>query len=206
MAVNLITIAMPALVRIAGAHGTASRREVLPLDREPYARAVRLKDGSRGLIRPIRPEDEPLMVKFHQGLSVTTVYHRYFAMLKLEARIAHQRLARICLADFEREIALVLDREIPGTAEHEILGVARLSRIEGTDEAEYAILLTDRWQRQGLGSMMTRHAMEVARAEGITRLRIVVLLENREMWRLAHRHGFKVKESKDGEMVAEVTL
>jgi acetyltransferase len=66
----------------------------------------KLNDGSAVTIRPIRPEDEPLMVKFHHSLSDQTVYLRYFGPLKLDQRIAHERLSRLCFIDYDREMAL----------------------------------------------------------------------------------------------------
>jgi acetyltransferase len=69
-----------------------------------------LKGGEEVQIRPIRPEDEPLMVKFHQKLSERTVYMRYFQPLKLSQRTAHERLTRICFVDYDREMALVTVR------------------------------------------------------------------------------------------------
>ena len=79
-------------------------------------------------IRPIRPEDEPLMVRFHETLSEQSVYMRYFHMLGLTQRIAHERLTRICFIDYDREMALVAERQDPESGEREIMGVARLSR------------------------------------------------------------------------------
>ncbi len=92
-----------------------------------YASRYGLKDGSQAMIRPIRPEDEPLMVEFHKTLSESSVHFRYFGTLKLEERIAHERLTRICFNDYDREIALAVDREAPGGG-HEILGIGRLCR------------------------------------------------------------------------------
>jgi len=171
-----------------------------------YIHRKKLKDGSTAVIRPIRPEDEPLMIKFHEGLSEASVYYRYFGALKLEQRISHERLARICFNDYDREIALVLDRQIPGTDEHEILGVARLSKIFGTDEAEFAIIVKDKWQNQGLGVELTERLEEVARAEGMKLLRAVILPENREMLRLAEKMKFQIERSGEGEVIAELAL
>ena len=66
------------------------------------------------LIRPIRPEDEPLLVKFHETLSERSVSLRYFHAMKLSTRVAHERLTRICFIDYDREMALVA--EAPGPA------------------------------------------------------------------------------------------
>src|SRR5262249_26238796 len=80
-----------------------------------YVRPWRLSDGSEVLIRPIAPEDEPLMIGFHGRLSERSVYFRYFHMLPLDRRIAHDRLTRICFLDYDREIALVAQRRDPGS-------------------------------------------------------------------------------------------
>ena len=78
-----------------------------------YVTDWKLKDGTVVKIRPIRPEDEPLMVEFHRNLSETTVNQRYLGMLQLEERIAHERLTRICFTDYDCEIPLVVDYKRP---------------------------------------------------------------------------------------------
>ena len=192
-------------------HGAEVKEEQLPKTAirpypAQYTHKKKLKDGSNAVIRPIRPEDEPLMIKFHKSLSEASVYYRYFGALKLEQRVSHERLARICFNDYDREIALVVERQVPKSDEHEILGVARLSKVFGTREAEYAIIVTDKWQGQGLGVELTTRLEEVARAEGVDVLRAVMLPENREMQRLAEKAGFDIERSGDGEVVAELRL
>ncbi len=80
----------------------------------------------RSLIRPIRPEDEPLLIKFHEKLSERSVYLRYFQPLKLTQRVAHERLSRICFIDYDREMVLVAERP-NDQGEPEILAIGRLS-------------------------------------------------------------------------------
>jgi acetyltransferase len=75
-----------------------------------------MKDGEEVLIRPIRPEDEPMMVKFHATLSERSVYLRYFHLMNLSQRVAHERLTRICFIDYDREMALVAERRNPAAA------------------------------------------------------------------------------------------
>ena len=105
------------------------------------------------MIRPIRPEDEPLLVAFHESLSERTVSLRYFHAMKLSTRVAHDRLTRICFIDYDREMALVAERQDPEVdGGREILGVGRLSKLHGTDEAEFALLVADRFQKHGLGT------------------------------------------------------
>ena len=75
--------------------------------------------------------------------------------MKLSARVVHDRLARICFIDYDREMALVVDHKDPETGEHRVLGVGRLSRLHGRNEAEFAILVADPYQGQGLGTGAT---------------------------------------------------
>ena len=166
-----------------------------------------MKDGTAVTIRPIRLEDEPLMVRFHESLSEQSVYLRYFSALKLSQRVAHTRLVRVCFNDYDREIALVADRKDPQTGQHEILGVARLSKVRGTGGAEFAIILSDRWQKKGLGPEMTRRLVQIARNEHLTHLSAYALQENRDMLNMCRKLGFRVRhESGDSECVIEMDL
>jgi acetyltransferase len=157
------------------------------------------EDGTQVVIRPIRPEDEPLLVKFHGTLSERSVSLRYFHAMKLTARVAHERLTRICFIDYDREMALVADRKNPETGEHEIRGVGRLSKIRGTDEAEFALVVSDPYQGLGLGTELLSRLLQVARDENINQVFGDILPENIEMQRICEKHHFElthnVKES-----------
>jgi acetyltransferase len=160
--------------------------------------------GTPVTIRPIRPEDEPLMVKFHATLSEESVYLRYFHMEKLSTRVAHERLIRKCFVDYDREIALVVDHQNPQTGEHEIRGVGRLTKIPGTREAEVAVLVSDRFQKQGLGRELVRHLIEVGRAEKIGHVVANILNENDGMRALARHFSFRIRDTGDPSMVVAV--
>ncbi|MGO9599777.1 MAG: bifunctional acetate--CoA ligase family protein/GNAT family N-acetyltransferase [Isosphaeraceae bacterium] len=157
------------------------------------------EDGTQVVLRPIRPEDEPLLVKFHATLSERSVSLRYFHAMKYTARVAHERLTRICFIDYDREMAIVADRKIPETGEHEILGVGRLSKIRGTNEAEFALVVSDQYQGLGLGTELLSRLLQVARDENLDRIFGDILPENIEMQRICEKLGFKmshnVKES-----------
>ncbi len=155
-----------------------------------YTSSWTMRDGRAVTIRPIRPEDEPLMASFHQTLSERSVYMRYFQALGLSQRVAHERLTRICFIDYDREMALVADRKDSKTEAHEIVAVGRLSKSRGTNEAEVALLVTDRFQRLGLGTELLRRALEVGRAEKIERIVAEILRENAQMIRVCQRLGF----------------
>jgi len=152
-----------------------------------------LKDGSKVIIRPIRPEDEPLMVKFHRALSERSVYLRYFAPLKLDQRVAHERLSRLCFIDYDREMALVVERRHPQTSELEILGVGRLSKLHSANEAEFALTVADQWQHHGLGTQLLRLLVQVGRDEKLERITATMLADNQEMQQVAKKVGFKLQ-------------
>ena len=157
------------------------------------------KDGTQVILRPIRPEDEPLVVKFHGTLSDRSVSLRYFHAMKYTARVAHERLTRSCFIDYDREMALVADRKNPETGEHEILGGGRLIKIRGTEDAEFTLLVSDRFRGLGLGTELVRRLIQVGRDENIDRIFGDILPENVEMQRICEKLGFKmthnVKES-----------
>jgi acetyltransferase len=129
-----------------------------------------MKDGAKITIRPIRPEDEPAMVKFHGLLSDETVYLRYFHMAKLDTRVAHDRLVRKCFIDYDREMALVAELAGAGSDAPAIIGVGRLSRRPLLEEAELAVVVADRYQHQGLGGELIARLVKVAQAEGLKRI------------------------------------
>ncbi len=164
------------------------------------------KDSLEVAIRPIRPEDEPAMVRFHEGLSERSVYLRYFSPLKLQQRVAHDRLIRICFNDYDREIALVAEHKDPA-GPNEILAVARLSKLHATSTAEFAVVVTDTWQNKGLGTELTRRLVQVARNEKLSRLLAYALQENYGMLTMCKKLGFKVRrEAGEAECLIEMEL
>jgi acetyltransferase len=162
--------------------------------------------GVQVTIRPIRPEDEPLMVNFHKTLSDRSVYLRYFGIVSLEKRIMHERLRRICFIDYDREIALVVDlknRDGP----HQILGVGRLIKEHGTDEAEFAILVSDPWQGKGFGSELLKLLVQIGRKEDLRRITGRISQENTTMKAVSKQVGFTLRfDRKANECLAELVL
>jgi acetyltransferase len=106
--------------------------------------------------------------------------------------VAHDRLTRICFIDYDREIVLVADREDPETGSHEILGVGRLSKVRRTDEAEFALLISDRFQKQGLGTALLAQLLQIGRQEEISRIFGLILPENPAMRRVCEKLGFRM--------------
>lgn len=163
-----------------------------------YVWSWSLADGTEVVLRPIRPEDEPLIVDFHRRLSDQSVRLRYFQALPLGTRTAHDRLVRVCFVDYDRDLVLVAVRRAPnGTGGDEILAVGRLAKPRWHDEGEFAVLISDPWQRRGLGSEILRRLVEIAAAEGLERLAADILPENTAMQRLASRLGFTLTNEQD---------
>jgi acetyltransferase len=152
-----------------------------------------MKDGTPVTLRPIRPEDEPLMVKFHEALSERSVFLRYFQLSRLSQRVAHDRLRRICFIDYDRELAIVADHTSPDTGEHEILAIGRLSKLHGRSSAEMALLVRDQYQHRGLGIELLRRLIQAARDEHLDSMQAYLLGENVEMRRLVEKLGFRVQ-------------
>jgi len=178
-------------------HDPTMREEQLPrLAIRPYPSQYvmrwKLKDGRPVTIRPIRPEDETLMVEFHQTLSERSVYYRYFTPLRLEQRVAHERLARLCFIDYDREMALVVERDGESAGEPEIIGIGRLSKLHGTNGAEFAIVVSDQWQGHGLGTRLLKTLVQVGRDEKLDRITATILPDNREMQHVARKAGFNL--------------
>ena len=167
------------------------RAAIRPYPAEYISRG-KLKNGEEVLIRPIRPEDEPAMMRFHERLSERAVYLRYFHMEKLSTRIAHDRLMRKCFIDYDREMALVAETPDGGSDKREILGVGRLTRDRDPRQAEVAVLITDRCQSLGLGTELLARLIDIARAEKLQRIVAHILAENASMRGLAKRFGFRI--------------
>jgi acetyltransferase len=159
------------------------------------------KDGTQVTIRPIRPEDEPAMVHFHETLSEQSVYYRYFHMMNLEQRVRHERLTRICFIDYDREMALVAERHNPETGNPEILAVARMTKILWGNEAEVAIIVSDQWQGRGLGKELMARLLIIGADEKLSRLTADILPENRSIMRVCEKLGFTLKHSLEDEVV-----
>jgi acetyltransferase len=166
-----------------------------------YVSAWTMRNGKKVTIRPIRPEDEPLMIQFHQTLSEESVYFRYFHLIKLSQRIAHERLTRLCFIDYDREMALVADYHNPETGRHEILGVGRLSKVHGKNEAEFAILISDYCQCQGLGTELLKQLLQVSKNENLTTINADILANNIGMQRVCEKLGFRISHTNDTSVI-----
>jgi len=172
-----------------------------------YVSKWSLGDGMAIDIRPIRPEDEPLLVRFHQELSDRSVMFRYFHPIHLSQRIAHERLIRVCFNDYDRELALVAEGRRPDNGERFILGIGRMSKQPAGKDAEYAIVVSDAWQNRGLGTQLLKLLVDIARNEKIARLSGMIMSQNVEMQHVAEKLGFKLtRDLSESTLQASINL
>jgi acetyltransferase len=169
-----------------------------------YISPWKMKNGTEVLIRPIRPEDEPLMVHFHESLSERTVYLRYFHMTNLSARVAHERLLRRCFIDYDREMALVAEESKGPSGQPELLAVGRLTHSRDGRSGEVAVLVTDRAQHQGLGTELIRRLIQIARDQKLQSLVAHILPDNDAMRSLGTDHGFTIEQGGDPDLLKAV--
>jgi len=170
-----------------------------------YVSEWTMKNGGVVTIRPIRPEDEPMMAEFHSTLSDRTVYLRYFASLSLSARISHERLLRICFGDYEREMVLITEYYDPHKEKNVIIGVGRLNKLRGGDEeAEVAVLISDQYQRKGLGLELLQRVIDVARDEKLSRVSSEMLRDNLGMQVISKKLGFQLSLRMDSPSIKAI--
>ncbi len=165
-----------------------------------YLKPWVMKDGRATTIRSIRPEDEPLMVEFHASLSERTIYLRYFYYFKLNKRTSHERLARICSIDAEREMVLVVELVSSSlskggkkrVAKNKIIAVGRLNRIRDSNDAEIAVLICDQYQGCGLGTELLNRLRHIGCQAKLNRVIAEILPENAVMKRINKTLDFPV--------------
>lgn len=157
---------------------------------EEYVRRTTLKDGLPLLMRPIKPEDEPMWHELLAICSPETISSRFRYMLR---QTTHEMAARFCFLDYDRELAIVAELEHEGSKR--LAGVVRLAADPDHQEAEYAVLVADPWQERGLGSVLTDYCLEIARDWKIRRLIAETAPTNTRMLAIFKRRGFDLDYS-----------
>lgn len=171
-----------------------------------YAKPWTLPTGKELTIRPIRPEDEPQMGTFNQTISPGSIYLRYFRPMSPEQLVSHEQLARMCFIDYDREISLVAEKS-EGRKKQEIIAMGQLTKLHGSEDAEFAILVRDNFQRTGLGTELLTRLLDVARDEGLKRVVAEILPQNEGMRRVCKKLGFTfTHDISDGLIHAEIEL
>ncbi len=151
-----------------------------------------LRDGTPVLLRPMKPEDEPLVSAFLQKCSSETIYFRYFRMVK---QWTHEMLIRFTQNDYDREVGLMALGQPPGP--EVMMGVSRLIMSADRASAEFAVIIGDPWQGKGLGPKLVEEVIGIAREQGVKNLYGDVLTQNQPMIELAKKLGFRIRRSED---------
>lgn len=203
-AMALINIAHPDF-RAELLHAAKRRRLVYPNQIMPPARqeypdhlekTYTLRNGQEVLLRPIKPDDESLMKEMFYSFSEQTVYLRYHGSLK---SMPHNKMQVFCNVDYDTEMALVAVVGPPG--HEDIIAVGRYMTDAARTSAEFAFVVQDNWQRQGLGTLLFNRLAEIARDAGIRKFGADVLAENSGMLKIFHRSGLVVHTSTEGGVV-----
>jgi|SRR6516164_4873664 acetyltransferase len=160
----------------------------------------RLADGTEILVRPVGPEDEPLIEELHERHSEHTIRMRFFGMVR---HLSHDSLVRLCHIDHDHDVALAALHQGADGRPH-MIGVSRYHLYPETGEAEFAVVVTDAWQGKGVGWHLMSRLADVARERGAKRLVGDVLRENASMLQLMSALGFAIRPTEDPAVVQAV--
>ncbi|KAA0006682.1 MAG: GNAT family N-acetyltransferase [Thermoplasmata archaeon] len=159
---------------------------------EKYIERIKLKDGLEVLLRPIKPEDEDMMLELFNTFSERTIRFRFFIPLR---EMSREDVKRYCNIDYRNEMAIVAEIKENGR-KRRLVGVARLIRDrEDRDKAEFAVVVGDPWQNRGLGRKLTEYIIWVAKDMGIKELYSRVMKDNIVSLRLSREFGFEREDA-----------
>jgi acetyltransferase len=162
---------------------------------DQYIDVFKLREGPAAVIRPIRPEDEPLMEELLKTSSEQTLTMRFFRKM---SDMTHEQLTRYCHVDYDREISFVAI--IRDNGRDRVIGEVRMSRLPDQENAEMAVVVGDPWQGQGIGKALCMHCLKIAQELGIKKMWMEILKINSRMLHRAEKMGFR-KISSDEDSV-----
>ncbi|MBC7130493.1 GNAT family N-acetyltransferase, partial [Candidatus Bathyarchaeota archaeon] len=157
-----------------------------------YETLWKLRDGRTVLLRPIKPEDEPLWLEMFRNFSEEAIRFRFFQIIR---DTPHEVRVRYCNIDYDREIAIVA--ELNENGKRRILGVVRISLEPDKKTGEIAFIIADPWQGLGLGTKMVDYAIEIAKDMGVETLYAIMLPDNYKAINLVRKMGFKLQKLED---------
>ncbi|MBX5327355.1 MAG: bifunctional acetate--CoA ligase family protein/GNAT family N-acetyltransferase [Candidatus Bathyarchaeia archaeon] len=152
-----------------------------------YVSQWQLKDGTSVLLRPIKPEDEPLLDELFKSLSEETMRLRFFQVIK---DMTHETLTRYCNLDYDREVAIVAEAQ---KDKRRLIGVGRVILEPGGKNGEFAVVVGDQWQGHGLGSKLIDCIIQIGKDAGLETIYGYVISDNTKMINLCTKKGFKME-------------
>ena len=166
-----------------------------------YERKAVTQGGLGLFVRPIKPEDEPLLAEMFHTLSPKSVFYRFFHIVK---NLLHKVLARFTQIDYDRDVVLVaLKTETTGG---KMIGVCCLTLIPGTRKEELGIVVGDLWQGKGVGATLLENCIAIAKERGLESVWGLVLAENTNMLSLAREQGFTIQFAEAGQYEIRISL
>jgi len=166
-----------------------------------YETVWKLRDGRTVLLRPIKPEDEPLWLEMFQNFSEESIRYRFFQIIK---DTPHETRIRYTNIDYDREIAIV--PELTEDGKRRILGVVRVSIEPDGKAGEIAFIVADPWQGLGLGTKLVDYAIEICKDMKIESLYAIMLADNHRAISLMKKMGFTVTYQEDGTAKGTLSL
>jgi acetyltransferase len=159
-----------------------------------------LKDGAEVVLRPIKAEDEARFNDLLKSLSAESMRFRFFAIIK---EMSHETLTRYCNLDYDRQIAIVAELQ---QGNRQIIGAGRVIADLDRKKGEFAVLVGDQWQGQGLGSRLMDYVVSVAKDMRLEKIYGYVMAENRKMLNMIEKKGFKTEPLDEETVIATLTL
>lgn len=159
---------------------------------EEYVTRRMLKDGTPVILRPIKPEDEPMWHELLGSCSTQSLWFRFSYLFK---QTTHEMASRYCFIDYDRELGIVAEVEEEG--ERKLIGVGRLVADADHNAAEYAVIVTDRWHGHGLGALLTDYCLEISKTWGVNKIVAEVSKENSRMLATFRNRGFTFGDDQD---------
>ena len=163
---------------------------------EEFVTERQLKDGTPVVLRPIKPEDEPMWHELLAGCSTESIWFRFSYLFK---QTTHEMATRYCFIDYDREIGIVAELEEDG--QRKLLGVGRLVADMNHEAAEYAVLVVDRYQGRGLGGVLTDYSLEVAKRWGVKSVVAETFKSNARALAMFRNRGFAMDDEKEEDVV-----
>lgn len=163
---------------------------------EEYVREDQLRDGTKIILRPIKPEDEPMWMDMLASCSRESIYQRFRYFFQWAY---HEVAVRYCFIDYDREIAIVT--ELNDNGNRKLLGVGRLVADPDLESVEYAVLITDVWQDKGLGSILTDYCMEISKIWGVKRIYAQTTTDNPRMIAVFRKRNFDIQTDPSSSLV-----
>ncbi|MGD0782814.1 MAG: GNAT family N-acetyltransferase, partial [Candidatus Aminicenantales bacterium] len=163
---------------------------------EEYVRTIPLPEGGECLLRPIKPEDEPLWMELLGKCSRESIYQRFRGFFSWAS---HDVAVRYCYVDYDRDLAIVAETKENGR--RILMGIGRLVSDPMKTTAEYAVLIGDPWQEKGLGGILTDYCLEIARDWGVREVVAVTNSDNPRMVAVFEKRVFAMRPDPDGSFI-----